>query len=148
MKNFIFLFGLFFCSSAFGGDYKIGHEPLGGVYFGGEYTRSVALGYAAIFKDSDKSGPFHNGLYADAEFAEKGRSFSLGWARTSDVGIARFGISALNTKTEGLGDQKYIGGTLTMSIAGLSFRIGHYRLNNANSSVRNDFNSVSVGLGI
>jgi hypothetical protein len=132
MKKTLILFALVFSSPSFCGEYSIDNQPLAGIYFGGEYTRSLVIGYAAVFKKSANFGPFNNGLYADAELSKDGEAFAVGWLRTSDVGLGRIGLSVLNTKTEGLGEQRYLGATITMSVIGLSFRLGRYRLDNAN----------------
>lgn len=92
MKLIFVILTFLVSSSTFALEGNIQHSPLAGIYFGGEFNRSLVIGYAATINSKDSPyGPFTNGIYADAEFAEKGRSLSVGYARTSDVGVGRVG---------------------------------------------------------
>jgi hypothetical protein len=71
----------------------------------------------------------------------------VGYARTSDVGVGRVGITSLITSVEGLGDQKYIGVTATLSVMGISLRLGTYRGADVEPLARGEFSSVAIGLG-
>lgn len=150
MKPLLFLFvSMILSHDALCGEYDVDHVPLVGVYFGGEYTRSLVIGYGATFKrqDSKTYGPSHNGLYADVEISSSGRALSLGYLRTSDVGVARIGITSLVTDTEDIQGQQYIGVTLTMSVFGLSFRLGSYQEVAVDASSRRSFSSAAIGIG-
>jgi hypothetical protein len=148
MKMIFIILTFLVSASTFASEGKIQHSPLAGVYFGGEFSRSLVLGYAATINSKESPyGPFRNGMYADAEFADKGKSLSVGYARTSDVGLGRVGITSLITSAEGLGDQKYMGVTVTMSVMGISFRLGTYRGVDVEPLARSAFSSVAIGVG-